>query len=300
MARPYKVRFGKFVGIMAVAMAGFMTALYIIPASFSAALVWQEWVVVGAWMALGAFFYIYSKRRYGAEFGRDVYIRTEEDSAETGFARVVRKQTDTAHFVLTIGCEYGSGGPEIGKMIADHYGIEYYNRDLVDKVVKELGVDKELVEEADMKKDVRYGFDTSYGVRYANLSNRVIDAQFKAIHDFAEKSSCVIIGRSSDFILHDRDDVINVFIYASEEEEISAVMAAEGLGRKAAAEKRQQYERAQHARHLYITGRNRGDRRSRDILINSSMLGWEATADFIISIIDRKFGESAEGLRKEA
>ena len=129
MARPYKVRFGKFVGIMAVAMAGFMTALYIIPASFSAALVWQEWVVVGAWMALGAFFYIYSQRRYGAEFGRDVYIRTEEDSAETGFTRVVRKQTDTAHFVLTIGCEYGSGGPEIGKMIADHYGIEYYNRE---------------------------------------------------------------------------------------------------------------------------------------------------------------------------
>ncbi|MCR4745204.1 MAG: cytidylate kinase-like family protein, partial [Lachnospiraceae bacterium] len=96
------------------------------------------------------------------------------------------------HFVVTIGCEYGSGGPEIGKMLAEHYGIEYYDRDLVDRVVQKLGVDKDLVEEADKKKDVRYGFETSYGVRYANLSNKVIDAQFKTIMDFAEKSSCVI------------------------------------------------------------------------------------------------------------
>ena len=47
-------------------------------------------------------------------------------------------------------------------------------------------VDKGLVEEADNKIGVRYGFDTSYGVRYANLSNRVIDAQFSVINDFAE------------------------------------------------------------------------------------------------------------------
>ena len=53
MERPYKVKAGGFVGAMAVIMAGFMTFLYIIPASFSAALVWQEWVVVGIWLALG-------------------------------------------------------------------------------------------------------------------------------------------------------------------------------------------------------------------------------------------------------
>ena len=49
MERPYKVKAGKFVGFMAVLMAGFMTLLYIVPASFSAALVWQEWIVVGIW-----------------------------------------------------------------------------------------------------------------------------------------------------------------------------------------------------------------------------------------------------------
>ena len=44
-----------------------------------------------------------------------------------------------SHFVITLGCEYGSGGPDIGRMIADSLGIEFYDRDLIDKVVEELG-----------------------------------------------------------------------------------------------------------------------------------------------------------------
>ena len=213
MARPYKVKAGRFVGVMAVLMAGFMTLLYIVPASFSAALVWQEWIVVGIWLALGVFFYFYSKKKYGAEFGRDIFIVEDGGKAEEQEEAVLpNAKYPDRHFVITVGCEYGSGGPQIAKMIADRLGIEYYNRDLVDKVVAQIGVDKGLVEEADTKIGVRYAFDTSYGVRYANLSNRVIDAQFQAINDFANKSSCVIVGRSSDYILRNRDDVLNVFI----------------------------------------------------------------------------------------
>lgn len=225
MARPYKVKAGRFVGVMAVLMAGFMTLLYIVPASFSAALVWQEWIVVGIWLALGAFFYFYSKKKYGAEFGRDIFIVEDGGKTEEQEETVLpNAKYPDRHFVITVGCEYGSGGPQIAKMIADRLGIEYYNRDLVDKVVAQIGVDKGLVEEADTKIGVRYAFDTSYGVRYANLSNRVIDAQFQAINDFANRSSCVIVGRSSDYILRNRDDVLNVFIYAPQEDEIAAVM----------------------------------------------------------------------------
>lgn len=225
MARPYKVKAGRFVGVMAVLMAGFMTLLYIVPASFSAALVWQEWIVVGIWLALGVFFYFYSKKKYGAEFGRDIFIVEDGGKAEEQEEAVLpNAKYPDRHFVITVGCEYGSGGPQIAKMIADRLGIEYYNRDLVDKVVAQIGVDKGLVEEADTKIGVRYAFDTSYGVRYANLSNRVIDAQFQAINDFANRSSCVIVGRSSDYILRNRDDVLNVFIYAPQEDEIAAVM----------------------------------------------------------------------------
>lgn len=303
MERPYKVKAGKFVGFMAVLMAGFMTLLYIVPASFSAALVWQEWIVVGIWLALGVFFYFYSKKKYGAEFGRDIFIVEDDGKTESQeTATLPNAKYPGKHFVITVGCEYGSGGPEIAKMIADRLGIEYYNRDLVDKVVAQIGVDKGLVEEADTKIGVRYAFDTSYGVRYANLSNRVIDAQFQAINDFVNKSSCVIVGRSSDYILRNRKDVINVFIYAPQEDEIAAVMKEKGIkNERKAREEWESVEKAQHARHEYITGRKRGDRHSRDILINSSLLGWDETADMVIDMVERKFEqEDAVQLKKEA
>lgn len=303
MERPYKVKAGKFVGFMAVLMAGFMTLLYIVPASFSAALVWQEWIVVGIWLALGVFFYFYSKKKYGAEFGRDIFIVEDDGKTESQeTATLPNAKYPGKHFVITVGCEYGSGGSEIAKMIADRLGIEYYNRDLVDKVVAQIGVDKGLVEEADTKIGVRYAFDTSYGVRYANLSNRVIDAQFQAINDFANKSSCVIVGRSSDYILRNRKDVINVFIYAPQEDEIAAVMKEKGIkNERKAKEEWESVEKAQHARHEYITGRKRGDRHSRDILINSSLLGWNETADMVIDMVERKFEqEDAVQLKKEA
>lgn len=299
MERPYKVKAGKFVGVMAVLMAGFMTLLYIIPASFSAALVWQEWVVVGIWLALGVFFYFYSKRKYGAEFGRDIFIVDESKTVEEEPAVLPNAKYPDRHFVITMGCEYGSGGPEIARMVADYFGIEYYDRDLVDKVVQEIGVDKGLVEEADTKIGVRYAFDTSYGVRYANLSNRVIDAQFQAIHDFA-KHSCVIVGRSSDYILRDTEDVMNVFIYAPQKDEIAAVMKKKGLNERKAEEEWENVEKSQHARHEYITGKKRGDRHTRDILLNSSLLGWNATAQFIEELVERRFGLTEETLKKEA
>ena len=97
------------------------------------------------------------------------------------------------HKVITIGCEYGAGGPEIGKRIAQALGIEFYDRDLVDKVVEQIGVDRDLVKKADAGSNVLYSFETQYGPRYANLTNRVIYNQFEVIQKFAEKSSCVII-----------------------------------------------------------------------------------------------------------
>ena len=70
------------------------------------------------------------------------------------------------HFIINIGCEYGSGGPDIGKMVAESLGIPFYDRDLVDQVVEKLGVDRDLVEKADSgEENVKYEFDTTFGPR---------------------------------------------------------------------------------------------------------------------------------------
>lgn len=195
------------------------------------------------------------------------------------------------HFVITVGCEFGSGGPEIGKMLAKSLGIEYYDRDLVDKVVEKIGVEKHLVEEADNKNFVPYGIETSLGTRYANLSNKVIYTQFDVIRKMA-KSSCVIIGRCSDYILKGQDDVVNVFVYAPMEVRIKTIMEKMNLSERHAAEVIRDYDNALHRRYKYITGTYRGDRHNRHLLVDSSVLGWEKTAKFIKSFVEMCFEET--------
>jgi cytidylate kinase len=191
--------------------------------------------------------------------------------------------------VITIGCEYGSGGPEIGKAIADYLGIEYYDRDLVDKVVEQIGVDRKLVEKADTENNVKYEFDTKFGPRYANLTNRVIYNQFEVIQKFAEKSSCVIIGRCSDYILKDRDDCLNIFIYAPEKVRIQSIMEKNNVSSKEAEEMMKYNDEMLHTRYKYMTGTYRGDRRNRHMMIDSSLLGWDKTAKYILQLIELKF-----------
>lgn len=192
------------------------------------------------------------------------------------------------HFVITVGCEFGSGGPEIGKMLAKSLEIEYYDRDLVDKVVEKIGVEKHLVEEADNKNFVPYGIETSLGTRYANLSNKVIYTQFDVIRKMA-KTSCVIIGRCSDYILKGQDDVVNVFVYAPTEVRIKTIMEKMNLSERHAAEVIRDYDNALHRRYKYITGTYRGDRHNRHLLVDSSVLGWEKTAKFIKSFVEMRF-----------
>ena len=190
------------------------------------------------------------------------------------------------HLVVTIGCEYGAGGPQIGKMLAEALNIEYYDRDLIDKVVDQLGVDKELVQEADTKANVKYSFETSLGPRYANLTNRVIYTQYEVLHNMAEKSSCVIIGRSANYILKDRDDVLNFFIYAPKDVRIGSIMEQDHVSRDKAEAEIDYYDEMNHSRHKYITGTYRGDRRGRDLMIDSSRLGWEKTAKYLLMFIE--------------
>lgn len=195
------------------------------------------------------------------------------------------------HFVITVGCEFGSGGPEIGKMLAKSLGIEYYDRDLVDKVVEKIGVEKHLVEEADNKNFVPYGIETSLGTRYANLSNKVIYTQFDVIRKMA-KTSCVIIGRCSDYILKGQENVVNVFVYAPTEVRIKTIMEKMNLSERHAAEVIRDYDNALHRRYKYITGTYRGDRHNRHLLVDSSVLGWEKTAKFIKSFVEMCFEET--------
>ena len=176
------------------------------------------------------------------------------------------------HFIINIGCEYGSGGPDIGRMISESLGIPFYDRDLVDQVVEKLGVDRDLVEKADSgEENVKYEFDTTFGPRYANLTNRVIYTQFEVIHKLAAKSSCVIIGRCSNYILKDRDDCLNIFVYAPDEFKVKHIMEQKGISQKEAQKLVKYNDGMLKSRYEYMTNSDMRDCRTRHMMIDSSI-----------------------------
>ena len=109
------------------------------------------------------------------------------------------------HLVITIGCEYGAKGNAIGKKIAQDLGIKFYDRDLVDEIIKEVGIPTDIMDRVEeggtiagkgAQGDVRGSFS-----KYADLTDRAIHVQKQIIRKLAQKEACVIIGRSADYIL---------------------------------------------------------------------------------------------------
>ena len=136
------------------------------------------------------------------------------------------------HLVITIGCEYGAKGNAIGRKIAEDLGIKFYDRDLVDQIIEEVGIPKDIMNRVEeggtiagkgAEGDVRGSFS-----KYADLTERAIHVQKQIIRKLAEKEACVIIGRSADYILKDSKDIklLRAFIYAPDEIRIQNIMRA--------------------------------------------------------------------------
>jgi len=191
------------------------------------------------------------------------------------------------HLVITIGCEYGAKGNAIGRKIAEDLNIKFYNRELVDEIIEEVGIPKEIMEKVEeggtiagkgAEGDVRGSFS-----KYADLTDRAIHVQKQIIRKLAEKESCVIIGRSADYILKDSDKInlLRAFIYAPDDVRIHNIMESHNLTEKDARILLLEKDKRYHKRHLALTGSNRGDRHNRDMLIDSSLLGVDGTAELI-------------------
>lgn len=200
------------------------------------------------------------------------------------------------HLVITIGCEYGAKGNAIGRKIAEDLGIKFYDRDLVDQIIEEVGIPKDIMNRVEeggtiagkgAEGDVRGSFS-----KYADLTERAIHVQKQIIRKLAEKEACVIIGRSADYILKDSKDIklLRAFIYAPDEIRIQNIMKSHSLSESDAKILLLEKDK----RHLALTGSNRGDRHNRDILINSAFLGVEGTAEYLEELIQKKYGSGEE------
>lgn len=205
--------------------------------------------------------------------------------------------TAKTKLIITVGCEYGCKGPEIAQRIADDLGIPCYDRDLIDDIIEEAGFSKDLLDKAEKGHAIR-GRDTGDvdpkklgAIRYHNLTDRVVFLQRETVRRLAARGSCVFVGRCADHILRHADvKTLNVFIYAPSDVRLKTVMREHNLGKTEAELLITKSDEDLHARYKQVTGTYRGDRHNRHMLIDSSLLGAERTADLIERLAFAHFG----------
>ena len=195
-----------------------------------------------------------------------------------------------SHLVITIGCEYGAKGNQIGRKIAEDLGFQFYDRNIVDAIIHEVGIPGEIMEKVEegvtiVGKGAEGWLEIVIVQRNRknrwNFTKRAIHVQKTIIRKLSDRESCVIIGRSADYILKEHKPILRVFIYSPDEVRIKNVMESHKVSEKEAKQIILETDKRYHKRHMALTGSNRGDRHNRDILIDSSLLGVDGTARLI-------------------
>ena len=209
--------------------------------------------------------------------------------------------TDKPHYVITVGRQFGSGGRELGRRLADHLGIKYYDKELLKEAARKSGLNHEFFERSDERFPSFLSglFSFALGYNSFNLyqgSSTISDesiykAQSDFIHELADTEPCVIVGRSADYILRDRDNVVNIFVHAPADACARRVMERAERGTeqeaKALAEKTNKL-RANF--YNFYTDKRWGDARSYDLTLDSSLMPLEDIADFVIAYVRKRLG----------
>lgn len=204
-------------------------------------------------------------------------------------------------FIITLGREFGSGGRKIGKQLADLLGIKFYDKELIAIAAKESGLSENLFEGIDEKPTNSLLYSLVMGVqtgrgnfyRYGDLlnSDAIFRIQTQVIEELVEKDSCVIVGRCSDYILRERDNVLNLFIHANDDFKLERVKQLYKFNHKDAIDIIRKTDKKRSNYYNFYTNQEWGEVSNYQLSIDSSFLGLEDTAEFISQFVKRKFGE---------
>ena len=195
-------------------------------------------------------------------------------------------------FVITVGRQFGSGGRELGKALAEALEIEYYDKELLVESAKLAGVNPEYFE----KKDERFPtflqglFSFSMGVTpmcyYTGTSSITDDGLYKSISDFllktSKEKSFVVVGRSADYILRDHPRCVNIFVHAPVEECVKRIMGRNDAideAKASAIAKKTNKWRAEY--YNFFTDKQWGDAKSYDLTLDSSIMSMENNVELI-------------------
>lgn len=187
--------------------------------------------------------------------------------------------------IITISREFGSGGRFIGEEVAKKLGMKYYDRDIIGQIAEKSGFSPEYIQEnaelSPKKGLFAYAF-AGRDITGKSVEDMVYEVQRKVILEIAEKESCVIIGRNADFILNDRDDVLNVFIHGDKAEKVKRICKLYNVTEADALKMMVDIDKRRMTNYRFYTDRKWGMAGNYTLSLNSSELGYDMCEKIIM------------------
>lgn len=199
--------------------------------------------------------------------------------------------------VIVIGRQYGSGGRELGKRLAARLKIPYYDKELLYEAATRLGFRPDLLEKADEKppSPFRSLLSASLGspswlTTGALQRETIYQMQSDVIRSLVAEGSCVIVGRTADYIAREDPGLVSIFLHADLKDRVDRVMSREHAHKDIAAAQdcilRQDSGRREY--YNYFTGRNWGDADNYHLSLSSSALGMDGVEQVVIAYLKAK------------
>lgn len=204
------------------------------------------------------------------------------------------------NYVITIGRTFGSGGRQLGRLIAEKLGIAFYDKELLVEAARRAGYNLEFFERNDERAPRVLGGIIPFSMGFypmswigdtATAADGIYTAQADFIRELAAGQPCVIVGRSADYILRDHPAVVNVFVHASADD--CARRIVERGERHTIEDAKALAEKSNRLRanfYNFYTDKRWGHAWSYDLCVDSSSLPLDALADFVIDFAHRKLG----------
>ena len=190
--------------------------------------------------------------------------------------------------IITTSREFGSGGRFIGEEVAKKLGIAYYDKNIINEIAEKSGLSPEYIQEnaelSPKKGLFAYAF-AGRDITGKSVEDMVYEAQRQVILELADKEPCVIIGRNADYILKDRDDVLNVFIHGDAPEKMQRIRQIYHVSEKDAAKMMADTDKRRMANYNFYTNQKWGKASNYTLCLNSSKLGYDRCAYFMIRCV---------------
>lgn len=182
------------------------------------------------------------------------------------------------NIVVTISREYGSGGHFVGKLLAERLNVPFYDKEIINMTAKEYGYSKKYIEEYEEQ-------TVNKGNIYYVQDNKLFESEAKVINKIAKNGSCVIVGRCADYILRNKKNAINVFLYSDMESKIERCVKYYNIPKDKCEKQINKINKQRAKFYNYYTNGNWDDYSNYDLAINVDSLGVERTAEMLEEII---------------